>query len=627
MAESLLDYLSNKYEDKITRCVLSFCITNRERIGELAGRDVRFVTIENLDYRYMWLADGAGDSIHIDFLIRPDLGIKFSIGHDDYDSESFSGLYLLLTCRAKIDSGGISRFSIDDIEEYVSKNYYASPLGNDLVEKISHADANRIANEILTKYYPSGVRNFGRIDPWALAHNIGFNVLYRRITKEKNIFGQCFFDAQRATFYCEEKDEYFEESIPSRTIVVDREAALCRSFGAERLTLAHECVHAIKHKKAFYLAKLLSSDTSCISCRTDFTDQFTDNTIKWIEWQANTIAPCILMPEKATKRKIQELYSAQRSSVLSDPLVDTEQVISELAEDYGITKIAAKRRMVDLGYKDAIGCLEWVDGAYLRPFRVGGEGIKTDETYTISLKELASYRFSPQLAEAVFHGLLVYVEGHLVLNDPKYVLQDNGLIHLTDYARLHIDECAVKFQISLKGKTIDVAALIQDGFLRKQADSYFKIEIRNKDGQEIESSEEYAKLLKQSSEENLKLKRLVDSADTLPLAIKALISYRKIPLKQLEIDADLDHSTIERYVTGKNCNPNIRTLLAILHGLNVAAPIVVEAVLRKAGIVLKDTAEDCTLETIICYFSSYSVHEINQYLVLMGYLPLTKSKK
>lgn len=41
--------------------------------------------------------------------------------------------------------------------------------------------------------------------------------------------------------------------------------------------------------------------------------------------------------------------------------------------------------------------------------------------------------------------MLVYVEGHVCLDDEKYIIHSEGRVKLTQYALSHMDECCLAF--------------------------------------------------------------------------------------------------------------------------------------------------------------------------------------
>lgn len=84
--------------------------------------------------------------------------------------------------------------------------------------------------------------------------------------------------------------------------------------------------------------------------------------IDWMEWQANSLAPKILMPLNMFK---QEAYSIIQDLMKEKGTNDLEESIDKLAEFFGVSRLAAKIRMIDVGYEEAIGAFNFIDGRYI----------------------------------------------------------------------------------------------------------------------------------------------------------------------------------------------------------------------------------------------------------------------
>ena len=85
------------------------------------------------------------------------------------------------------------------------------------------------------------------------------------------------------------------------------------NIGTINNTIIHECVHLERYKMFFELMRLLSHECHFISCQIVEIygkDKTKSTPLDWIEWQANTLAPKILMPASTTKKFIQDrLYN------------------------------------------------------------------------------------------------------------------------------------------------------------------------------------------------------------------------------------------------------------------------------------------------------------------------------
>lgn len=178
--------------------------------------------------------------------------------------------------------------------------------------------------------------------------------------------------------------------------------------------------------------------------------------VDWMEWQANALAPRIQMPKATFKKRADQLFSQFRRETDEFAIVDLiEKVITQLTVDFGVSKLAAKIRMIDVGYDEAMGAFIYVDDHYVRPYRTGQRNIlKPNQTFTISAADAAIQIFSNMsLRKKTESGCFQFVENHLVLNDPLFIEQDIlGDTVLTHYARNHMEECCLVFDLEIKNK-------------------------------------------------------------------------------------------------------------------------------------------------------------------------------
>ncbi|HEY0222711.1 MAG TPA: hypothetical protein VGC17_07995 [Lactovum miscens] len=131
-------------------------------------------------------------------------------------------------------------------------------------------------------------------------------------------------------------------------------------------------------------------------------------------------------------------------------------VIDSLAEFFGISRLSAKIRLADVGYPAAVGAFEYIDGKYLRPYTFKAGALKVNQTFSVGLSDAGLLPFVNQdFAHTIAFGRYLYVESHFVLNTPTYLEEYHGLLRLTDYARYHMDECCLIFELHAKTRNID----------------------------------------------------------------------------------------------------------------------------------------------------------------------------
>ena len=118
---------------------------------------------------------------------------------------------------------------------------------------------------------------------------------------------------------------------------------------------------------------------------------------------------------------------------------------------------AAKIRLVELGFEEAIGTYTYLDGRYVKPHGFRKGAIKVNQTFSLSAQDAALERFfNPELRALTDSGDYLFIDNHYVYNAPLYVQPgENGKLDLTGYARSHMDECCLVFDMTITSKVAD----------------------------------------------------------------------------------------------------------------------------------------------------------------------------
>ena len=146
------------------------------------------------------------------------------------------------------------------------------------------------------------------------------------------------------------KKAYF----PTNAILEDAILDALKKLGG----VADECVHWVKHRKVFELEKLYNADAASISCEVvgGAAASVAKQATELMERQANQLTPRIQMPAGPFKAKAAEYIATFMHQANTVHTADVmEQVITALQTDFGVSKQAAKIRLVEVGYDEAIG--------------------------------------------------------------------------------------------------------------------------------------------------------------------------------------------------------------------------------------------------------------------------------
>ena len=134
-----------------------------------------------------------------------------------------------------------------------------------------------------------------------------------------------------------------------------------------------------------------------------------------------------------------------------------EAVIQQLATDFVVSRQSVKIRLVELGFEAAIGTFTYIDDHYVKPYSFRKGAIRVDQTFSISAQDAAIQRFiNPELRKLTETGDYLFIDNHFVYNTTLYVETDvDGQLDLTAYARSHMDECCLVFDMKITSKVAD----------------------------------------------------------------------------------------------------------------------------------------------------------------------------
>ena len=157
------------------------------------------------------------------------------------------------------------------------------------------------------------------------------------------------------------------------TMLINPDVFFMRNIGTAYNTIIHECVHWDRHRKAFILQRLLQGGVNHISCEMvegEYNGIGPDESaLKWMEWQANQLAPRILMPEKTTRRIFNKFLADVHTSNPRQRYAETlQEVVGMVANYFSVSLLSAKLRLFELGFEEVEGVYVYCDGMALPPY-------------------------------------------------------------------------------------------------------------------------------------------------------------------------------------------------------------------------------------------------------------------
>lgn len=536
-----------------------------------------------------------------------------------------------ISCSAELDDG-LHNFRISDIQLY-SKNRKSKQnnLSEYLVPIIYKEHLDNIAEEFLAKYYPEALTEPKPVPAREVARRMGLDVQGVHITKTCSVFGQVYFSDCEIQYYDDDARAYKPLTVKRGTILVDPNVYFMRNVGSVNNTIIHECVHWDKHKKFFELEKLYNKEARSISCQVQegIRPERNRTPLDWMEWQANALAPRILMPIRQARQKIEELIEKNKRVLQTENMADImESVVFELSDFFEVSKQAAKIRMIDLGYTEAIGVFTYVDDHYISNYAFERSALKNNQTFTIGMQDaLVEYALNPDFRQLIDSGKYVYVDAHFCINDTKYIRQnESGYAELTDYARQHIDECCLIFDIKARRNDRYGTKYYTECVLFRNIVSDTIIEAKYSSSVQNQRTEARAVELKKINNE---AKRTANIMRSLPAAFSdTLIAHMdrlKITVEKLEEKSLVNARTIQRMRNDERYQPKLGTIVAVCIGLQLS-PVLSADMIRKSGNTFRATEEHIIYQMLLNSYYQNSIYECNEILQANNCKPLTKEE-
>lgn len=593
-------YLEDVYYNQIFSKIKSYLFNNKGRLDLSTSvvPDPSYVELSDFQIMSINYHESDTDRIECKIAIRAEVEIS-GRGRRDYESDS-TECWLSIPFSATLKNG-LKHVNIGYASEYSRELFRAEDaLTKYLVPYIYAKDLDKHAEKFLERYCPRALKEPMPLPIKEIVEQMGLTVYHAPLPG--GIFGRTYFNDTNVKVYGNKAcTEIVEKSISSGTVLVNPDVFFMRNIGSVNNTVIHECVHWDKHYKFFELQKLLNPDIQAISCAVveeykKKPNQLEDE-LSWIEWQANALTPKILIPAKTGKSKLSEILNRLRSSFhghLRNGYI-MELAISEFADFFKVSTTAAKIRAVELGFEQAAGVFNFVDGKNYPPFSFQKGSLKKGQTFIIDRNNIIiESLFNQNLVDDFKAGRFIHAGGLFVINDPKYVsIIEDTEPALTEYALEHVDECCLVFD-----RTTRVSSHYDDSFYRlcflcRDADSksFVEAKFNPREGK----NEDVQKRAREMATIAAEAKRISDILAEIPSSFCGTLDYhikrRKYTNEKLEERTGISSRMLQDYRNKKDAKPTLQSVLALCIGLNLH-PSFSYDLIAKAGYNIMTASEE-----------------------------------
>ena len=494
----------------------------------------------------------------------------------------------------------------------------------ELVPIIARDAFENEATKFLEKYYPLALQEPVAVPIRKIAEDMGLSIIEDSLlSSELDIFGLVVFEDGNIK---DKNKNVVIRNAKRGTVLIDPRVYYERTLGTVNFTIAHECFHWYRHQPYHALMKMLGANDELgkiIQCSigSNAKDSEKWKAVDWMEWQANGVAPHILMPTNTAKIKISELIEKYHIHFDGTDGYQIEEMISELADFYGLSKQAVKMRIREMGYAKIDGAFTYVNGQYVTPFSFDASALSDNQSFTILSADLfKAYCLNKDFRKAIDTGRFVYIEGHVCLDNEKYIVRSDGQIKLTQYALSHMDECCLAFD---KGYS----------YQSKYHGQKYYVQMMYKTPSQV-AAQEYSFEMNAHNRTLLsQIQRASRSADAMRLypgafseTLVQLMKEKKLSNKKLADVSLVGERTIQRLRNEEEYPTTVQTVLGLCYGLQLSVPEA-EMLVGKTDFNIKPTnPQNNAYRCVLSSCAENSIYEVNEMLESCGFEPLGSSK-
>lgn len=613
------------YYNEIFAAVDTFIKRNTRQIdfyGSVSSPDD--IKLDDFNVKSTVFHQAGGNNITFNATVLADIIIRGQKRRDYEDSNTEKWFSVRFT---GCFQNGLRAF-ITGVDLYSRDKYNKEDaLTRYLVPYLYAKDLDKEAEKFLKKYYPVALLQPTKLSMDTLLSNMHLKKAHAPLPD--NIFGRTYFSDARVKLCDPDGANEREEKISAGTITINPNIVFMRNVGSENNTIVHECIHWDRHHSFFELQKILNPGIAAISC--EIVEEYSskgeglEKELKWMEWQANALAPRILVPTRTAKKKLEALLDEKRI-VYPDysSAARMELAILELSEFYGVSVVSAKMRAIEMGFDDAEGTSVYVNGRYYPAYSFRRGALKKNQTFIIDKRNaLILLNTNPELRMLQQAGRIIYANGMVAINDPKYVTRsDSGTPILTDYALEHVDECCLVFD-----RKIQVSRSYDDSFYRmcflcNDIDSSTLIEAEyNAEYKSNQNVKERAEEIKKSQDA---LTEIAEHLSVIPSGFGGALAYhmkrKKITDEELEYRSGISSRMIGEYRRNIEAAAKIsqQRVMALCIGLNLQG-FYSEDLLNKAGKPLMMVPEQMIYRQLIYNHSDENLDAWNATLREFGF--------
>ncbi len=542
--------------------------------------------VENVSVKALSCRTEMANIIDIAIHVSADV-VTLGLGKKEYEAGR-KNKWFTVSMEARLNDG------LQDIRIYDTREYSPSKFDKDttldefLLPYIYAKDLEDEADDFFKFYCQNAI-----YDRWVfpVSYVLGeMGIEYYEAPLPEGLFGAMYFYPSMADHYTFAypgiPPRLVKEQIKSGTMLISDKEYFMHDVGSKLTTIAHEIIHWDKHELFFEILHLLDEDEDRLSCGVapEVSPEGLEGARKalwWAEWQANALAPRILMPRVLFLPLWEQIFEEKRGTPHFHRADVYEDTVKTIADCFGVSKYAAKVRALQLGIKEAEGAFLHAGGSYHPPFTFNPIALGGYQTFIVDRKNYEKLlEQDDYFAGLIESGDFVYTGCVVCINSPAYIKKANSPwpeieYELTAYATDHVDECCLRFtrEYYPNSKTGDFYNLC---YLSKDVNSEQFREIKTITREDNQDVSERANELRKINDATISIANALNAlprgfAETLDWHITNSTKEdgRKMTNEELSMRTGISKDHIGSLRTGKKSKPEFATVCALCIGLHL----------------------------------------------------------
>ena len=347
-------------------------------------------------------------------------------------------------------------FNVQDTVSYGIESFGPLPIDDNsglqrldryLIPYYTNQRVDMEAELIWNKYYPAALTYAQCRNAAILADRMNLTILPLSVYQADGIGSMIFFREGTLLVNGEMENGVSKPhsvKIEANTIVLNTNIV---RVDYSAFDIFHECFHYEYHYLFYRLQEMGNNDTRQLKTKEIVisTNEQIQDPIYFMEKQANRGAYGLMLPATATRAMIERRRSHISGCCHAGQIY---QIVGQyLSNELRLPHFRIRARMIQLGYLEAKGALNYADKKMIDPFAFSLAAYK-EEKYTFVIDSQTAINLAyhdSAFREVMSCGKYIYADGHIVLNNPRCVYMAKDELKLTPWANAHVDECCLRF--------------------------------------------------------------------------------------------------------------------------------------------------------------------------------------